>query len=339
MTLGPVMVDVAGLALTDEEAEFLREPLVGGVILFSRNYQSPAQLRDLTFAIRKLRQPELLIAVDHEGGRVQRFREGFTPIPPMRHVGELHQRDNVSGIALARAVGVVIGTEVLAHGVDFSFTPVLDVDYGVSDVIGNRAFSKDPHVISILAGSVCDGLAISGSASVGKHFPGHGFVSADSHVEIPQDDREYEAIEQTDLEPYRRLAAAQLGGVMPAHVIYSRIDDQPAGFSRFWLIDVLRERMGFQGLIFSDDLSMEGATVAGDIVDRGLAALRAGCDMVLVCNAPDEARKLVAGLQGRSYALDAGRADRMRGRPHHDLLHNHEYIAARDLVLASSVSN
>ena len=339
MTLGPVMVDVAGLTLTDDEADFLREPLVGGVILFSRNYQSPAQLRELTLAIRKLRQPELLIAVDHEGGRVQRFREGFTSIPPMRQVGELHERDSALGVALARAVGVVIGTELLAHGVDFSFTPVLDVDYGVSDVIGNRAFSKDPHVISILAGSVCDGLAISGSASVGKHFPGHGFVSADSHVEIPRDDREYEAIEQADLEPYRRLGAAQLGGVMPAHVIYSRIDDQPAGFSRFWLLDVLRERMAFQGLIFSDDLSMEGATVAGDIVDRGLAALGAGCDMVLVCNAPDEARKLVAGLQGRSHLLDAGRADRMRGRPRHDLLHNDEYIAARELVLASAASN
>ncbi len=339
MTLGPVMVDVAGLTLTDDEADFLREPLVGGVILFSRNYQSPAQLRELTLAIRKLRQPELLIAVDHEGGRVQRFREGFTSIPPMRQVGELHERDSALGVALARAVGVIIGTELLAHGVDFSFTPVLDVDYGVSDVIGNRAFSKDPHVISTLAGSVCDGLAISGSASVGKHFPGHGFVSADSHVEIPRDDREYEAIEQADLEPYRRLGAAQLGGVMPAHVIYSRIDDQPAGFSRFWLLDVLRERMAFQGLIFSDDLSMEGATVAGDIVDRGLAALGAGCDMVLVCNAPEEARKLVAGLQGRSHSLDAGRADRMRGRPRHDLLHNHEYIAARELVLASAASN
>ena len=339
MTLGPVMVDVAGLTLTDDEADFLREPLVGGVILFSRNYQSPAQLRELTLAIRKLRQPELLIAVDHEGGRVQRFREGFTSIPPMRQVGELHERDSALGVALARAVGVIIGTELLAHGVDFSFTPVLDVDYGVSDVIGNRAFSKDPHVISTLAGSVCDGLAISGSASVGKHFPGHGFVSADSHVEIPRDDREYEAIEQADLEPYRRLGAAQLGGVMPAHVIYSRIDDQPAGFSRFWLLDVLRERMAFKGLIFSDDLSMEGATVAGDIVDRGLAALGAGCDMVLVCNAPDEARKLVAGLQGRSHLLDAGRADRMRGRPRHDLLHNDEYIAARELVLASAASN
>lgn len=337
MTLGPVMVDVAGLTLTEAEADFLREPLVGGVILFSRNYQSPTQLLALTAAIRGLRQPELLIAVDHEGGRVQRFRDGFTPVPPMRHVGEIHRLNEAAGMALARAVGVVIGAELLAHGIDFSFTPVLDVDYGFSDVIGNRAFSSDPHVISVLAGAVCDGLAIAGSSSVGKHFPGHGFVSADSHVEIPLDGREYEAIDQTDLEPYRRLAAAQLGGVMPAHVIYSRIDEQPAGFSRFWLLDVLRERIGFQGLIFSDDLSMEGATVAGDIIDRGLAALRAGCDMVLVCNAPDEARTLVAGLQGRSLALDEGRANRVRGRPRQNLLSSHEYIAARALVVASTV--
>lgn len=340
MTLGPVMVDVAGLSLTSEEEEFLREPLVGGVILFARNFESPDQLRELTAAIRQIRQPELLIAVDHEGGRVQRFRDGFTPIPPMRHVGEIQERDASAGIALARAIGIVIGLELLGHGIDFSFTPVLDVDFGVSAVIGNRSFSRDAHAISVLAGALSDGLAIAGSASVGKHFPGHGFVSADSHVAIPVDEREYGDIDRTDLEPYRRLGAAQLGGVMPAHVIYSRVDDQPAGFSRFWLLDVLRERIGFQGLIFSDDLSMEGATVAGDIVRRGLAALEAGCDMVLVCNAPEEARRLVAGLQGRSLSLDVGRAERMRGRVHAlGLEHNHEYIAARALVLANAANS
>lgn len=337
MTLGPVMVDVAGSSLTAEEEDFLREPLVGGVILFARNFESADQLRALTAAIRRLRQPALLIAVDHEGGRVQRFRDGFTRIPPMRHVGEIHERDASAGMALARAIGIVIGMELLAHGIDFSFTPVLDVDFGVSAVIGDRSFSRDVHAISVLAGALCEGLAIAGSTSVGKHFPGHGFVSADSHVAIPVDEREYSEIDRTDLEPYRRLGAAQLGGVMPAHVIYSRVDDQPAGFSRFWLMDVLRGRMGFQGLIFSDDLSMEGATVAGDIIRRGLTALGAGCDMVLVCNAPEEARRLVAGLQGHSLYLDAVRAERMRGRPHaQGLEHNHEYVAARALVRANS---
>jgi len=312
LPLGPVMADVAGLELTAEEAEFLRHPAIGAVILFARNYASPAQLKALTAAIRAVRKPELLIAVDHEGGRVQRFREGFTRIPPMRALGELHAKDPQAGLQAARAVGVAIGTELLAHGVDFSFTPVLDIDFSQSAVIGDRAFSADPGSISALSGALCDGLDEAGSASVGKHFPGHGFVSADSHVAIPVDEREWRDIEATDLVPYRALAQ-KLDGIMPAHVIYPRLDAQPAGFSRFWLQQVLRGQIGFNGMIFSDDLSMEGASVAGDVVARGRAAFDAGCDMVLVCNAPEEARKLVDGLGSSAPALDPQRAERMRG--------------------------
>ncbi|HXC40514.1 MAG TPA: beta-N-acetylhexosaminidase, partial [Burkholderiales bacterium] len=256
------MADVAGLELTAGEAEFLRHPAIGAVILFARNYSSPEQLKALTASIRALREPRLLIAVDHEGGRVQRFREGFTRIPPMRALGELYAKDPEAGLKATDAVGRVIGTELLAHGVDFSFTPVLDLDFGPSAVIGDRAFSADADSVSALAGALCDGLGEAGSASVGKHFPGHGFVSADSHVAIPVDEREWRDIEAQDIAPYRMLAK-RLDGIMPAHVIYPRLDAQPAGFSRFWLQDVLRGRLGYKGMIFSDDLSMEGASVAG----------------------------------------------------------------------------
>ena len=334
--LGPVMADIQGLTLSEEAADFLRDPLVGGVILFARNYESPAQLKSLTADIRGLRTPELLVAVDHEGGRVQRFRTGFTAIPAMGAVGAAYALNAQHGIELAHAIGVVIGTELLAHGVDFSFTPVLDVDFGVSSVIGDRSFARDPRIISELAAALCDGLVESGSAAVGKHFPGHGFVSADSHIAIPVDDREYEAIAALDMKPYESLAAGRMAGVMPAHVIYPRTDSQPAGFSRFWLKDVLRKRLGFSGMIFSDDLSMEGATVAGGIVERGLAALEAGCDMVLVCNAPAEARALVTGLRAMAPVLDQNRARMMRGRPGSAVLEkNKAYLDSRAIVLAS----
>jgi beta-N-acetylhexosaminidase len=312
LPMGPVMADVAGQELTPEEAEFLRHPAIGAVILFARNYESPEQLKKLTASIRGLREPQLLIAVDHEGGRVQRFRQGFTAIPSMKKLGELHAREPHAGLRAAQAVGLVIGTELLSHGVDFSFTPVLDVDFGHSVVIGDRAFSADPAVVTALAGALCDGLDAAGSASVGKHFPGHGFVGADSHVAIPVDEREWRDIDAGDLAPYRALAK-RLDGIMPAHVIYPRLDALPAGFSRFWLQDVLRKQIGFDGMIFSDDLSMEGASVAGDVVARGRAAFDAGCDMVLVCNAPEEARRLVDGLGINLPVLDPQRAERMRG--------------------------
>lgn len=312
MNLGPVMVDLPGLRLSAADRELLRHPLVGGVILFARNFGSPAQLAALTGEIRRLRSPELLIAVDHEGGRVQRFQEGFTRIPPMRVLGETRGRDPARARSLAEAMGYVIAAELLAHGVDFSFAPVVDVDFGSSSVIGDRAFSDEPAGIAELAGGFIDGLAAGGAAAVAKHFPGHGYVRADSHVAVPVDERELAAIEAADLLPYRELIRRGLGGVMPAHVIYSKVDSRPAGFSPVWLKDVLRGRLGFRGMIFSDDLSMEGASVAGGVVERGAAALAAGCDMVLVCNAPEAAAELLDGLG--AVALDHARAGLMRGR-------------------------
>lgn len=294
LPLGPVMLDVAGTRLDDEERERLRDPLVGGVILFKRNFMDSDQLMALTREIRALRDPELIIAVDHEGGRVQRFRsDGFTPLPAMRTLGRLWEQDHVAALAQARSVGFVLAAELLAHGVDLSFTPVLDLDYGVSTVIGDRAFHRDPQVVASLAGALCAGMADAGMGCVGKHFPGHGFIEADSHVQIPVDSRDFDAVWSEDIAPYRHRLARQLSGVMPAHVIFERIDPQPAGFSPFWLQDVLRGRLGFGGAIFSDDLTMEGATVVGDIVARSRAAHAAGCDMVLVCNRPDLASDLL----------------------------------------------
>ncbi|TMG76736.1 MAG: beta-N-acetylhexosaminidase [Betaproteobacteria bacterium] len=312
MTLGPVMLDLAGPRLTAEERERLRHPSAGGVILFARNFESPRQLLALTTGIRALRRPELLIAADHEGGRVQRFQEGFTRIPPMRSLGERWEIDAAEARALADATGYVIAVELRSHGVDFSFAPVLDVDFGSSSVIGDRAFSDEPDVIAALAGAFVAGLTAGGAASVGKHFPGHGHVKADSHVDVPVDERGLGEIEAADLQPYRGLIANGLAGVMPAHVIYPAVDGRPAGFSRVWLKDILRGRLAFDGMIFSDDLSMEGASVAGGVVQRAEAALAAGCDMILVCNAPQAAHEVLDGL--KTGPLDRARAERMRGR-------------------------
>ena len=288
---GPVMLDVAGHEVTAEEREILQHPLVGGVILFARNYAEPEQLRALTASVRALR-PELVISVDHEGGRVQRFREGFTRLPAMRRLGEAWEAGPATAKARARQAGFVLAAELRAHGVDLSYAPVLDLDYGVSSVIGDRAFHRDPHVATELARAVVAGLADAGMRAVGKHFPGHGAVEADSHVAIPVDGRGFDAVWADDIVPFR-LLAGELGGVMPAHVIFENIDPRPAGFSPFWLQEILRGRLGFQGVIFSDDLTMEGASVAGGIVERAAAALAAGCDMVLVCNRPDMAVQLL----------------------------------------------
>lgn len=294
MPLGPVMCDVAGLELTEAERQRLLHPLVGGVILFTRNFKDSEQLLALCHEIHSLRSPSLLIAVDHEGGRVQRFRQGFTRIPAMRELGRLYARSPRDALACAQDVGFVLAAELLAHEVDLSFTPVLDLDYGHSSVIGDRAFDADPRTAAMLAHALTVGLREAGMGCVGKHFPGHGFAQADSHVAMPTDSRDFETIWQTDLVPYRQEPGPSLSGVMPAHVIYDAIDPSPAGFSPFWLQDVLRGRLCFDGVIFSDDLTMEGATVAGDIVARAMAATQAGCDMVLVCNRPDLADDLLS---------------------------------------------
>jgi beta-N-acetylhexosaminidase len=291
------MLDVAGQTLTDEERARLCHPLVGGVILFARNYQDPVQLVALTAQIKALRAPALLVAVDHEGGRVQRFREGFTRLPAMGRLGALWNDGPERALESARRTGLVLAAELLAHGVDLSFTPVLDLDYGCSRVIGDRAFHRDPGIIARLAQALASGMAAAGMGSVGKHFPGHGYAEADSHLEIPVDERPFEAIWAEDMLPYREPVARLLAGVMPAHVIYPRVDARPAGFSSYWLQDILRGRLKFGGVIFSDDLTMEGATVAGDIVARAEAAHGAGCDMVLVCNRPDLTADLLARWQ------------------------------------------
>jgi beta-N-acetylhexosaminidase len=321
--LGPVMLDVLGTTLTEADRQRLLHPLTGGVILFSRNFESPAQLARLTAEIHALRTPALLIAVDHEGGRVQRFRDGFTAIPAMRELGKAWEKNAAAAKSLARDTGYVLATELRAHGVDLTFAPVLDVDYKRSSVIGDRAFHADPEIIAPLAQALVQGFQSGGMSSVGKHFPGHGHVRADSHHEVPVDDRSFVDIEQCDLIPFRRLIGSGLGAVMPAHVIYPQVDAEPAGFSSKWLKRILRGQLEFDGVIFSDDLSMEGAKVgagAGGVVARANAALTAGCDMVLVCNDAGAADELLAGLQYTMPAVGQARLARMRGRGNvHDM--------------------
>lgn len=306
---GPLMLDLEGPRLTDEEREVLRHPLVGGVILFKRNFESGAVLRELTFHIHALRQP-LLIAIDHEGGRVQRFREGFTCLPPMRALGTLWATEPKRGLQTTEAAGYVLAAELRAHGIDLSFTPVLDLDYGLSEVIGNRAFHADPEIVVQLAAALNRGLARAGMANVGKHFPGHGHVAADSHVALPVDTRPVSQL-YPDLTPYRAHRFMHLAAVMPAHVIYENLDPSPAGFSSYWLRYVLRGELGFDGVIFSDDLSMEGASFAGGYVERAEAALGAGCDMVLACNNPDAARQLLREWQPDHSPASVRRLERI----------------------------
>jgi beta-N-acetylhexosaminidase len=295
----PLIIDIAGLALTKADRQRLKHPLVGGLILFGRNWKDRAQLAALCRSIKALRA-DLLICVDHEGGRVQRFRtDGFTPLPPMRALGEMWLKTPLEATNAATACGYVLGAELRACGVDLSFAPVLDLDYGGSSVIGDRSLARDPRVVALLAKSVMHGLLQSGMANCGKHFPGHGFVKADSHTAIPVDTRSRKAILADDTAPYRWLSTV-LTSVMPAHVIYSRVDSRPAGFSSVWLGDVLRGQLGFGGAVFSDDLTMAAARqvdgAAVSYTEAALTALRAGCDMVLVCNQSEGAAEALEGV-------------------------------------------
>lgn len=297
MPPGPVMVDVAGFELTEHERQRLRHPMVGGVILFTRNFLNRAQLSTLCRAIHNARDEPLLIAVDHEGGRVQRFRsDGFTTLPSMGALGQWYERDVSGALRGACETGFVLASELRACSVDFSFAPVLDLDYGVSQVIGNRAFHRDPQVVGMLARALIQGMHLAGMGACGKHFPGHGAVAADSHHAIPVDERSFKEIMQNDAAPYAELGDLVLPAIMPAHVVYPKVAPEPAGFSPYWVGKVLREQLNYDGVVFSDDLTMEGATLAGDIHARAQAALTAGCDMVLVCNRPDLADELLARL-------------------------------------------
>ena len=304
MALGPLMIDIAGTDLSDLDRERLCHPLVGGMILFSRNYSDPQQLAALTKSIHALRQPPLLIAVDHEGGRVQRFREGFTRLPAMATLGRLYDQNADAALAAATEVGFVLAAELRSRGVDYSFTPVLDLDYGPSRVIGDRAFHRQPNAVISLAKALGDGLREGGMGSCGKHYPGHGFVIPDSHVELPIDNRPLEAM-QEDIEPYRQIP---LDGVMAAHVIYDCIDCNTAVFSNKW-IDYLRNNINFNGVVFTDDLSMEGAGVVGDMLNRVEAAYRAGCDMMLVCNSPDAVARVLDNWQPVDFELRSQRIE------------------------------
>ncbi|OGT30309.1 MAG: beta-N-acetylhexosaminidase [Gammaproteobacteria bacterium RIFCSPHIGHO2_12_FULL_35_23] len=315
--IGPLMIDLAGLELTEEEVELLAHPLVGGVILFSRNYQSAEQVMVLTAAIRQI-NPNLLIAVDQEGGRVQRFREGFTRLPAMRRLGELYDKDPNRASQLVETCGWLMAMELLAVGVDFSFAPVLDLDLGESVVIGDRAFHSDPEVVINLAQLFIYGMEKAGMASTGKHFPGHGSVALDSHVDIPIDERSYAAIVERDLKPFLGLISAGLNAIMPAHIIFPAVDQLPVGFSKKWLQTILRGQLNFEGVIFSDDLVMEGAKVVGNIVKRAELALAAGCDMLLICNHRTSVLELLEAWQSKINNFPySPRLKKMRGLPNY----------------------
>jgi beta-N-acetylhexosaminidase len=314
MALGPLMLDVAGTRLDDADRRRLLHPLAGGVILFSRNYAGPEQLAQLVAEIHALRSPPLLVAVDHEGGRVQRFRDGFTAIPPMGSLGRAWDAGRRQAVRLAQAAGFVLAAELRAHGVDLTFAPVLDVDHGTSSVIGDRSLHSNPQAVAELGRALLQGFRRAGMSGVGKHFPGHGYVRADSHLQVPVDERSYGDIAAADLVPFRRLIGARLGGIMPAHVVYPAVDSRPAGFSPVWLRRILREELGFDGVVFSDDLNMEGASTAGGVLERARAALAAGCDMVLLCNSPQAVDELLEGLDYAMPAVSLARVARVHGR-------------------------
>jgi beta-N-acetylhexosaminidase len=311
MSLGSVMVDIEGTELQAHEIERLMDPMVAGVIFFSRNFESAEQIKKLSQQIHDLRHPKLLIGVDHEGGRVQRFRSGFTHIPPMRVLGELYNQDKQYSYEVAEKVGWLLAAELLSVGIDFSFAPVLDLDYGGSKVIGDRAFHANPIAVGNLAFHVMNGMRKAGMASVAKHFPGHGFIEADSHLEVALDERPFAEIQQHDIQPFLRLIENGVDAIMPAHVIYSQIDKNPAGFSEHWLQDVLRKQCHFEGAIISDDMSMKAATEFGSASERVRQALQAGCDLVLVCNDPMAADEVLSKVHWHSDTLSHARLIRL----------------------------
>lgn len=313
MTLGPLMIDLQGTVLQSIERELLQHPLVGSVILFARNYENPRQLQQLVADIHAVRNPALIVGVDHEGGRVQRFREGFSRLPPLRRIGHEHDAAPRAGLALARELGWLMAAELRAVGVDLSFAPCVDLDYGVSEVIGDRALHANPEVVGALAVAYMHGMRSAGMVATAKHFPGHGAVVADSHHALPVDRRSLADLEP-DIAPYRVLIANGLAGVMVAHVLYPEIDDVPASASQPWIRGYLRNELRFQGVVFADDLSMAGAAAVGGIVERAEKALAAGCDVLPVCNHRESVIALLDGFEAPVDAAAALRRVRLRGR-------------------------
>ena len=313
MSLGPLMIDLEGTSLTAEERELLAHPLVGGVILFARNYADPAQLAQLAAAIHAVRSPPLIVAVDQEGGRVQRFREGFSRLPPARRIGKEFDLDPKAGLQLARTLGWLMAAELRARGVDLSFAPCVDLDYGVNEAIGDRAFHADPGAVAQLASAWMHGMRDAGMAATAKHFPGHGAVVADSHLALPVDRRPRVDL-GPELTPYRRLIANGLPAVMVAHIQFPAMDQAPASLSRYWIRDVLRGELGFQGVVFADDLSMKGAAAWGDVVSRSRQALGAGCDMLPVCNHRPSVIELLDKLDCDPQPTSSLRLVRLHGR-------------------------
>ena len=312
MTLGPLMVDLEGTSISENEKNLLLKPEVGGVILFTRNFESVEQITALAEEIHKLRTPRLLIAVDHEGGRVQRFHEGFSRIPAAAVYAKV--TDNLDrSRQLAEKAGWLMAVELRACGIDFSFAPVLDLAHGLSGVIGDRAFHSRATTVATLAYAFMHGMNRAGMKAVGKHFPGHGGVVEDSHVAMPVDHRELEVLLHSDIIPFQYMIENRLAAIMPAHVIYDKVDEKPAGYSSFWIENILRQRLGFQGVVFSDDLSMEAACVAGGYGERAEAALKAGCDMVLVCNHVDGAIEAAEYIKGYINPTSQLRLVRMHG--------------------------
>lgn len=302
--MATVVLDLLDKTLSKEEAEMLAHPAVGGVILFARNYDSPQQLKDLSKEIRLSRKKPLLISVDQEGGRVQRFKEGFTPIPSMGKIGERYSQSPEEALILAESAGFLMASELLAHGVDLSFAPVLDLNEEICPAIGDRSFHQQPEIVIVLALAVMKGMKKAGMSACGKHFPGHGSVNIDSHLDLPKDHRSFDDIMKKDLRPFTALIQAGIAALMPAHIIFSKVDDKPVGFSRHWLQTILRKQLGFQGTIVSDDLNMEGAAIAGNYAERAIAALSSGCDIILICNNRKGAIEILDHLPATFFSTD-----------------------------------
>lgn len=335
MAPGPLMLDLEGTALNNGERDLLTQSPVGGVIFFARNITSKTQFMDLTAEVSALR-PDLLLAIDQEGGRVQRLREGYTILPPMQRLGSLITDESAQGAELLHDAGWLLAVEMIASGLDFSFAPVLDLDSRYCEVIANRSFSSNPDIASAAAGYFIDGMAEAGMAATGKHFPGHGGVTADSHLEIPYDLRNLAELQARDLLPFKKLGS-KLQGIMPAHIVFPKIDSKAVGFSSYWLQKILRKELSFDGVIFSDDLSMKGADQLGSYAEKAEAALRAGCDMVLVCNNRQGALEVLDFLQSSAEPFTSRRLPSMKAQKHWcwaELLENSRWLTTRDALAA-----